>query len=174
MNHNIVDMKKIKILLLLISIPLLSYGQFFGLGGQYSQKADGQFFINTAYPFYNEANPLNMYISSGLEYTTPGGAKLAGLNIKPIQAATYISEGLYNNYPVTFLLGVDAGYLFDFRSRHKNTIVVTPNVYLDYKIFFVKAGYDIDTFHGNNQFFVRAGVGVGLGTFKMFAKTKIR
>lgn len=167
-------MTKIRLLLLMVFVPILCQAQFFGIGGQYSQKSDGQFFINTSYPFYNEKNALNMYLSSGMEYTTSGGAKLAGLNIKPIQATSYLSEDLYNNLPITLLVGVDAGYLFDFRSRHKNSIVITPNIYIDYKVFFVKAGYDIDTFHGNSQFFVRAGIGVGLGTFKMFARTKIR
>ncbi len=167
-------MKKVRLLLLLMLIPVLSYGQFFGLGGQYSQKSDGQFFINASFPTYHEENALKMYISSGLEYTTSGGAKLAGLNVKPIQAVTYFGDEFFNNSPVTVLLGVDAGYLFDFRSRHKNSIVITPNLYADYKVFFIKAGYDIDTFHGNSQFFVRAGIGIGLGTFKMFARTKIR
>ncbi|MDU1905396.1 MAG: hypothetical protein E6772_11480 [Dysgonomonas sp.] len=167
-------MKKIKILFLLTLLPLFSYAQFIGFAGQYSQGADGQFVANMSFPTYHEENSLRTFISSGLEFTTSGGARLAGLNIKPIQAQTYFSEDFYNNNPVTLLLGVDAGYLFDFRSRRKNSIVITPNLHCEWKVFFVKTGYDIDTFHGNSQFFVRAGIGIGLGTFKMFAPTKIR
>jgi len=167
-------MKKVRILLLLMLLPVLCSGPFFAPGGQYSQGADGQFVINASFPTYHQDNALKMFISSGLEYTTSGGAKLAGLNVKPIQAATYFSDDFYNNNPVTLLLGVDAGYLFDFRRHHKNSIVITPNLHCEYKIFFVKTGYDIDTFHGNSQFFVRAGIGIGLGTFKMFTRTKIR
>lgn len=167
-------MRKIKILLLLAFFPLFSYAQFFGLGGQYSQGADGQFVINASFPTYHEENTLKTFISSGIEYSTSGGARLAGLNVKPIQAATYFGEDFYNNYPVTLLLGADAGYLFDFRSGRKNSIIITPNLHCEWKVFFVKTGYDIDTFHGNSQFFVRAGIGIGLGTFKMFAPTKIR
>ena len=167
-------MKKLNTLFLLLLLPILCYGQFFGLGGQYSQKGDGQFFTNLSFPTLHEENKFNTYISSGLEYTTPGGAKLSGLNIKPIQLTTYFSEDFFNDHPYTVLFGVDAGYLFDFRKHHKNTVVVTPNLYIDYKIFFVKAGYDFDVFHGQNQFFVRAGIGIGMGVFKMFAKTAIR
>ena len=168
-------MQKVKtLLLLLIAFPVLCHGQFIGLGGQYSQASDGQFFINMGFPTYHQDNKLNLFNTSGLEYTTSGGAKLSGLNIKPVQLSTYFSEDLYNNNPLTCLLGVDAGYLFDFRKNHKNTIVVTPNLYVDYKVFFIKTGYDIDTFHGNSQFFIRAGIGIGLGTFKVFSGTKIK
>lgn len=167
-------MKKAKILIILILLPILCYGQFFGIGGQYSQASDGQFVISASFPTYHEENKLNIFVSSGLEYTTSGGAKLSGLNVKPVQLQTYFSEDFYNDNPVTLLLGMDAGYLFDFRHGKKNSIVITPNLHCEYKIFFVKTGYDIDTFHGNSQFFVRAGIGIGLGTFKMFAKAKIR
>jgi len=167
-------MKKVKILLLLIVFPILCHAQFIGLGGQYSQASDGQFFINMAFPTYHQENKLNLFNTSGFEYTTSGGAKLSGLNIKPIQLSTYFSEDLYNDNPATLLLGVDAGYLFDFRKNRKNSIIITPNLYVDYKVFFIKTGYDIDTFHGNSQFFIRAGIGIGLGTFKMFSGTKIR
>lgn len=167
-------MVKIKLLVLFACFPFFCQAQIFGLGGQYSENSDGQFFISGSFPSYKGENFLNMYISSGFEYTTSGGAKLAGLNVKPIQATSYISESLYNDYPVTLLIGIDAGYLFDARKGRKNSIIITPNLYIDYKVFFIKAGYDIDTFHGQNQFFVRAGVGLGLGTFKMLARTSIR
>ena len=65
------------------------------------------------------------------------------------------------------------GYLFDFRHDRKNAITVTPNLYFDYKFFFVKAGYDFDVSHGRSQYFVRAGVCIGMGSLKMFGNTKI-
>lgn len=167
-------MKKLNILFFLMLLPCICYGQFFGLGGQYSQGGDGQFAVNLSFPSYHGENALNAYLSSGLEYTTPGGAKMSGLNIKPIQITTYFSEDFFNDHPYTVLFGVDGGYLFDFRKNQKNSIVITPNLYIDYKIFFVKAGYDFDVSHGRNQFFVRAGIGIGMGAFKMLAKTKIR
>lgn len=158
--------KKIILFCLLVVFSVPSYSQLFGVGGQYAQGADGQFFVNMALPTWTKSNSLNLFNMSGLEYTTSGGAELSGLQLKPVQLSTYFSDYLFREAPVTLTLGVDAGYLFDFRKHHKNTIVLTPNVYLDYKIFFLKTGYEIDTFHGNNQFFVRAGVGFVLGTMK--------
>lgn len=166
-------MKKINLLFLLLLFPLLSFGQFIGLGGQYANGSDGQFVANLAYPVFHKKNSLNSFISSGVEYTTYGGAKLSGLNIKPIQFSTFLSEDLFNKKPYTILLGVDGGYLFNFPKGRKNGIVFTPNVYVDYKSFFVKAGYDFDVSNGHNQFFVRAGICFGLGTIKMFPNTKI-
>lgn len=167
-------MKKLNTLFLLLLLPIVCYGQFFGLGGQYSQGSDGQFFASFSFPTMHKENVLNSYLSSGLEFTTSGGAKMSGLNIKPIQITTYFSEDFFNKTPYTLLFGIDGGFLMDFRSKRKNTIVVTPNLYIDYKVFFVKAGYDIDVLHGNSQFFVRAGVCIGMGTLKMFGNTKIR
>lgn len=170
---NITRMKKSKILLLLLLLPVLCYGQLIGLGGQYSNGANGQFFASMAFPTLHEKNKLNTFVSSGLEITTSGGAEMSGLNLKPIQIKSFLSEDLFNNNPFTILVGVDGGYLFDFRRGQKNGIVLTPNVYVDYKFFFVKAGYDFDVSNGRNQFFARAGVGIGLGVLKMFTKTRI-
>ena len=167
-------MKKLNVLFFLLLLPIFCYGQFFGLAGQYSQGGDGQFAVNLSFPSYHGENALNLYLSSGLDYTTPGGAKMSGLNIKPIQVTTYFNEDFFNSKPYTVLFGVDGGYLFDFRKGQKNAIVITPNLYVDYKIFFIKTGYDFDVSHGQNQFFVRAGIGIGMGTFKMLAPTKIR
>ena len=155
-------------------MPVFCYGQFFGLAGQYSEKSDGQFAANLSFPTLHTINKFNSFISSGLEYTTSGGAKMSGLNLKPLQIQTFFTEDFFNDHPYTVLLGVDGGYLFDFRSRKNNAVVITPNLYLDYKIFFVKGGYDFDVTNGRSQFFVRAGIGIGMGTFKMIgSKTKI-
>lgn len=153
-------MRKLNFLFLLIFLPIVVHAQFLGVGGQYSQKSDGQFFISGSYPIINKGE--NLFISSGMEYTTSGGSRLSGLNIKPIQLNADLSE----NSPITFLLGVDGGYLFDFRNNHKNTIIVSPTIYMDYSFFFIKGGYDIDMLHGNSQFFVRLGVGIGIGLIK--------
>jgi len=158
--------KRIFFCLTLLILSLPAYSQLLGIGGQYAQKAHGQFFVNAALPTYTKDNPLHLFNLSGLEYTTPGASRLSGLNLKPIQLSTYLSNNIFYGSPFTLSLGVDAGYLFDFRSNHDNTIVLTPNFYIDYKIFFVKTGYDIDTLHGNSQFFVRAGIGFTLGTMK--------
>jgi len=166
-------MKKIYLLLLLLGFPLLGYAQFIGLGAQYSQKADGQFFANFSYPVLHQKNKFNSFMSSGLDYTTYGGAKLSGLYLKPIQLNTFFSEIFFYNTKYTLMFGVDAGYLLNFPKGHKDGIVITPNIYLDYRFFFVKAGYDFDVSNGVNQFFVRAGFCFGLGTVKMFPNAKI-
>lgn len=159
---------KLIIVLILSVLSLPAYSQLLGLGGQYAQNSDGQFFVNAALPTFTKHNALRLYNLSGLEYTTSGGAKMSGLQLKPIQLSSYMSDHIFYNSPVTISVGVDAGYLFDFRRERQNTILLTPNFYLDYKIFFLKTGYEWDALHGNNQFFVRAGIGFALGTMKHF------
>lgn len=169
-------MKNIKgiLFLVLIFVPLVSYGQFLGIGGQYTEKSNGQFIASFSIPTIHPApNALNSYISSGMEFTTSGGAEMSGLHLKPIQITTFFSENLFNNTKWTVLLGVDGGYLFDFRQGKKNAITATPNLYFDYNFFFVKGGYDFNLSHGGGQFFVRAGICFGMGAIKSFAKTSI-
>lgn len=166
-------MKKLHFLLLLLSIPMFCQAQFFGLAGQYAEKSDGQFVVNLAAPTFHKKNIANSFVSSGLEFSTSGGAKMSGLHLKPIQFATFFSEDLYNNKPYTILAGVDVGYLFDFRRGRQDAITITPNIYFDYKVIFMKAGYDFDVLHGNRQFFVRAGICLSIGTFKIVENTKI-
>lgn len=166
-------MKKTYLILLILAFPLLVHAQFFSSGMQYSQKSDGQYFANVSFPVFHKKNPFNSFIASGMDYTTYGGAKLSGLNIKPIQINTFFGEDFFNNSKYTLMLGVDAGYLFNFPKDHKNGIVITPNLYFDYKFFFAKAGYDFDVSNGINQFYVRAGVCFGMGAIKMFPNTKI-
>ena len=166
-------MKKIIYILFLLLLPLVSKAQFLGLGGQYSEKSDGQFAASFSFPTIHPKNPLNCFISSGLDYTTSGGAKMAGLNLKPIELSWFGTEKFFNKTPFTLLLNCDAGYLVDFRKDRKDGIVITPNLYLDYKYFFLKTGYDMDVTNNKNQFFVRAGICLGLGTFKSFLDTQI-
>ena len=179
-------MNKLKILILLLVIPVVCSAQLkktavriggmavkynLQLGAQYTDNNDIQFAGSMSYPVFRKKNPLNSYISSGIDYTG-GSSPVAGLNIKPIQLTTFFSESLFNNYPFTILLGCDAGYLFNFR-HGKDGIVVTPNLYVDYKCFFVKTGYDFNVSEGERQFFVRAGITFGMGMIKMAPNVKI-
>jgi hypothetical protein len=164
---------KVKIVFLLLLVPFAGRAQFLGLGGQYASKSDGQFAASFSFPTIHPKNPLNCFISSGLEYTTSGGAEMAGLNLKPLQLSWFGTEKFFNKTPFTLLLNLDAGYLLDFRHVQKDGLVLTPNLYVDYKYYFLKAGYDLDVTNGQKQFFVRAGVCLGLGTFKSFLDTQI-
>lgn len=169
-------MKKI-IILLFILLPLTCSAQFIGVGAQYADAKgkgnDFQFAANISRPIpgINGKNPFNSFISAGLDYTG-GSSPVAGLNIKPVQISCILSESLFNNNKPTFLVGCDAGYLFNFK-HGKDGIVITPNIYADYKFFFVKAGYDFNVTGGKQQFFVRAGFCIGMGTIKSFVKTSI-
>lgn len=158
--------RRLILYLILMVFSLSAYSQLVGVGGQYAQKSNGQFFANISLPTYTKSNSLHIFNMSGIEYTTPGASYLSGLLLKPVQLSTYFSNYIFYESPFTLSAGIDAGYLFDFRSGHDNTIILTPNFYVDYKIFFIKTGYDIDTFNGNSQFFIRAGVGFTLGTMK--------
>lgn len=166
-------MKRRIIGILLTLFPILVHAQFIGLGGQYTDKADGQFVASLSVLTIHPKNPLNCFISSGLQYTTSGGAEMAGLNLQPIQLSWFGTEKLFNKTKFTLLLNCDAGYLFDFRKERKDGIIITPNLYMDYKFFFIKTGYDFDVLHGRQQFFARAGICVGLGTLKSFLDTEI-
>lgn len=167
-------MKRVfKLLFLILLTPLAAKAQFLGLAGQYTQKADGQFAASFSFPTIHPKNPLNLFVSSGLDYTTSGGAEMAGLNLKPIEISWFGTERFFNKTPFTMLLNLDAGYLIDFRKGRENAFVLTPNLYIDYKYYFVKAGYDFDISNDRKQFFVRAGVCVGLGTLKSFLDTQI-
>jgi len=166
-------MKKIYILFIIIFLPVACYSQFIGIGGQYAKKSDGQFVASFSFPTIHPKNKFNSFISSGLEYTTYGGAKLSGLNLKPIQINTFFGEDFFNKTKATFMLGVDGGYLFNFPKGKKNGIIITPNLYFDYRFVFVKVGYDFDVLNGESQFFIRAGISIGLGALKIFENTKI-
>lgn len=135
------------------------------LGAQYTDNNDIQFASSMSYPIFHKKNKLNSYISSGIDYTG-GSSPVAGLNIKPIQLTTFISESLFNNKPFTILVNCDAGYLFNFK-HGKDGIIITPNIYFDYKCFFVKSGFDFNVSEGEHQFFVRTGISFGMGTLKM-------
>lgn len=170
-----VEMKTIKVILLLLILPLACSAQLIGVGIQYADAKkmgnDFQFAANASYPVWHKKNPLNTFVSSGVDYTG-GNSPVSGLNIKPLQFKSFLSESLFNNNKFTILVGCDAGYLFNF-NHGKDGVVITPNVYFDYKFFFVKAGYDFNVTAGENQFFARAGVCLGLGTIKSFVKTSI-
>lgn len=167
--------KKTFVIFLFLLLPIACSAQFIGVGAQYANaKEKGnaiQFAANVSYPYWHKKNSLNTFISGGIDYTG-GSSPVAGLNIKPISVTTFFSESLFNDHPFTVMLSADAGYLFNFR-HGKNGVVLTPNLYLDYKCFFIKTGWDFNVTGGENQFFVRAGVCFGMGTIKMFPNTKI-
>ncbi|WP_029904339.1 hypothetical protein [Prevotella sp. 10(H)] len=168
-------MKKIKIIFLLLLFPFACSAQFLGIGAQYATPQEGgnaiQFAANASFPVWHKKNPFNSYIASGIDYTG-GSTPVSGLNLKPIQLTSFLSESLFNNNKATILVGCDAGYLFNFR-HGKDGIVITPNVYFDYKFFFVRAGYDFNVTGNEQQFFVRTGFSFGMGSIKSFVKTKI-
>lgn len=170
-------MKRFKVvLLLLLLLPIVATAQIVGVGTQYVDPKNGanafQFQANVSFPVWTAKNPLNTYLSSGIDYTG-GSSPVAGLNIKPIQLTSYLSESLFNECPVTFLVGADAGYLFNHR-HGKDGIVLTPHVHVEYSIFYIKSGWDFNVTGKRDQFFVRLGIGFGIGTTKSLAKTRIR
>lgn len=170
-------MKKIKILLLLLLIlPTVAVAQIVGIGAQYVDPKGGanaiQFQTNLSFPVWTKKNPLNIYMSSGVDYTG-GSSPVSGINFKPIQLNSYLTESLFNDSPVTILVGGDAGYIVNHR-HGKNGLVLTPHIHIEYSVFYVKSGWDFNVTGKRDQFFVRFGIGFGLGTLKSFAKTKIR
>lgn len=152
------------------------HAQLLGIGTRFVPPRDGsnaiEFSSNLAFPTWHPENALNLFNFSGIEYNG-GSTKSSGMNIKPIQLKTYFSENLYNTKPYTIFAGFDAGYLFNFNGG-KDGIVLTPNVSVEYKVFFVNTGWDFNLMAKKNNFYIRVGVGFGLGTFKAIAKTKIR
>lgn len=167
--------KKILTIFLLVLLPITCAAQFLGIGAQYVntkiKENSIEFAANISYPYWHKKNSFNTFISGGLDYTG-GNSLISGLNIKPISVSTFLNEQLFNHHSFTFMISADAGYLFNFR-HGKNGIVLTPNLYADYKYFFVKTGWDFNINEGSNQFFIRAGLSIGMGTFKMFPNTKI-
>lgn len=168
-------MKKLVFIFTLLLLSLTCSAQFLGVGAQYADaKGKGnaiQFAANASFPYLHKKNRLNSFISGGIDYTG-GSSPVSGLNIKPVSVTTFFSESFFNNNKYTVLLSCDAGYLFNFR-HGKDGIVITPNLYFDYKYYFVKAGYDFNVTAGEKQFFVRAGFCFGMGAIKNYAKTKI-
>lgn len=155
-------MRELVLGLFFILFYSFGYGQqFIGVGGQYTDGADGQFAVSASFVPYFMIEPASFFVTAGGECTTSGRAKMSGLQIKPVQAFfTVYSERLK---PYSLVAGLDAGYLVDTRNGKKNAFLLTPNVYADYYCFFAKSGYEWDAFNGRGQFYIRAGIGFGLG-----------
>lgn len=157
-------------------IPTMAMGQIVGIGAQYVPPKDGanaiQFQANISYPVWTKKNPLNIYLSSGIDYTG-GSSPVSGINFKPIQINSYISESFFNDSPVTIMVGGDAGYLVNHR-HGKDGIVLSPHLHMEWSVFYIKSGWDFNVTGKRDQFFLRFGVGFGIGTLKSIAKTKIR
>lgn len=162
--------------ILLICIPMCVSAQLLGIGVECVPPKNGsnaiQFQANVAYPTWTNKNLINLFVLSGVDYTG-GSSPVSGFNIKPLQLKSYITESLYNDYPFSVFVGMDAGYLFAHR-HGKDGITLSPNLHLEYSVFYVNTGWDFNVTGHQNQFYVRLGVGFGLGTFKSIAKTKIR
>lgn len=170
-------MKKFRVvLLLLLLLPMMATAQIVGVGTQYVEPKNGanalQFQANVSFPVWTKKNPLNTYMSSGIDYTG-GSSPVSGINIKPIQLTSYLSESMFNECPITVLVGADAGYLFNHR-HGKDGLVLTPHIHVEYSVFYIKSGWDFNVTGKKDQFFVRFGIGFGIGTLKSLAKTKIR
>lgn len=155
-----------------VSVPSIK-AQFIGFSAQYAQTRAGQFVSSVSIPTIHPKNKLNLFSSSGVEFSTSGGAKFAGLCIKPVQLSWFGTEDFFNKTPFTLLLQMDTGYLIDFRKGRRNAWILSPALYADYKNYFLKTGYDMDISHGQKGFFIRAGICLGLGTLKSFANTQI-
>lgn len=155
---------KFGLLLLFLVFPTLAMAQFAGIGLQYTDAKDIQFQTSVSYPYVMPKNKYAAYISGGVEYTG-GSSPVAGLNIKPIQLSTAFNQKRMFSKAYTLVLSCDAGYLFNFR-HGKDGIVITPNLYIDYKSIYIKTGYDFNVTEGERQFFVRAGLCFGWGTVK--------
>lgn len=160
---------KIFILVVILFLPITCMGQIFGLGVQTSKSSNSyklQFNTSISAPYYNDINHnLCSIVSMGIDYVS-GGSTVSGLNLKPIMFATTTPD-ILGGQKYTLMVGADTGYNINFQHGHSG-IILTPNIYFDYKVFYIKVGYDYNTFHNEGQFFIKTGVGLGLGFFKMF------
>lgn len=178
-------MKRFRIIIVLLTmIPVMATAQIVGVGTQYVPTENGanamQFQANLSFPVWFDKNPLNLVLFSGIDYTG-GSSPVAGVNFKPIQLQSYLSESLFNNNKFSFMIGGDAGYLLNHR-HGKSGIVLTPYVYADYPFkmgmlpisLYVKSGWDFNVTGKRDQFFIRIGFGISINSFKALAPTKIR
>ncbi len=152
---------------------LPGYAQFLGLGWQTGSGEKDQFAAHLSLPYVSLSKKMNAgslnfdhrvsYIfGGGVEYTT-SGSKVSGLNVKPLSLA--VIPTFTDRYPFTLALKADAGY--NFNLTHGNSgMILSPALYLDYKLFFVSAGYDYNAFHNEGQFNVRVGIGITWGLVK--------
>ena len=156
-------MKKLLLLFLLI-LPKVATAQMFGVGAQWSEFDRINFNTTLSCPYKtNIGDKLTWSLGSRIDYVS-GNPKVSGLNVKPL-SFDFTTSDFYLIKPVTILVGADAGYNFNF--NHGNSgIVLTPLVYLDYTAFYIKFGYDYNTFENEGNFFVRFVVGIGQGLLK--------
>lgn len=162
------------LILVFLLIPLSCAGQLLGVAGQWS-KFDGdskfQFNASAAFPYLNNFNEgsssTRWALCGGVDYLS-GSSTISGLNIKPASFMITTSK-IFEDTPITAMVGADAGYNFNFNHGHDG-VILTPFLYLDCGIIFLKTGYDYNTFEDEGQFFVRLGVGVGPGFIKLLRK----
>ncbi|MFV0417551.1 MAG: hypothetical protein ACK5KT_02305 [Dysgonomonas sp.] len=155
-------MKRI-IFIFLSLLPAFMYAQFIGVAGQVADSK-GQFAATMSAPYKilgNDDHAFQFVLSSGMEYTT-SGPKISGLNFKPI-SVWMVGNNMES--PISYGLRLDGGYNFNL-THGQNGVIVTPNLYLDWSVFYVSAGYDYNISHKQSQFYVRMGVGITLGLLK--------
>ncbi len=164
------------LIFILLLVPLTCVGQILGISSQLSKYDGGhkfQFNVSGAFPYLSNLNSyddnINWLFCGGIDYLS-GSSTVSGLNIKPMSFMTTTKQ-IFEDTPFTVMLGVDAGYNFNF--NHGNDgIILTPNLYLDYGVIYMKAGYDYNTFENEGQFFVRLGIGIGPGFIKKVFRNK--
>lgn len=163
---------KLLFVLALSLSPLLGKAQFLGAAWQTGSGNKDQFAASVSAPYWKMCRTMNdkmpfrdgvgYIIGGGVDYTT-SGSKISGLNIKPIQLA--LIPRITDNCPFTVALKADAGY--NINLTHGNSgILVSPALYVDYKILYATVGYDYNTFHNEGQFNIRLGIGIPWGLIK--------
>lgn len=157
-----------KLLFILLFVPATCMGQMLGVGAQWTDFEKIQFNATAAYPYKTHiGDSFCWMLSGGVDYVG-GDSKISGLNVKPASFNITTSD-YFALKPITISVGCDAGYNFNFRHGHDG-LVLSPNIYFDYKTFYVKAGYDYNTFENEGQFFIKFGVGLGQGFIKMLSR----
>jgi hypothetical protein len=163
-----VNMKKLLFILLLIA-PITCMGQMLGVGAQWTEFEKIQFNATASYPYKTHlGDNFCWMLSGGVDYVG-GSSTVSGLNVKPASFMITTSD-FFALKPVTISLGCDAGYNFGFKRYVNDGIILSPNIYFDYKTFYIKAGYDYNTFENEGQFFVKFGIGLGQGFIKMLSR----
>lgn len=152
--------------LLFLFLPLSGFAQLVGFGYQSADFKTNQFAMNISVPYENiKSREGVLALGAGLDFTT-SGAKISGLNVKPISFLAG-TDGMIDPKKSTILLKLDAGYNFNFTHGH-NGIILTPALYADYGFFYLSAGYDYNIIHNEGQVFLRVGIGLTWTLLKNF------
>lgn len=145
---------KIAILFIFSFTSSLS-AQVFGLGAKFDKEV--MFSANFNLPLlFDKYLPYD--IAGGVEYTTPNDKLPSGLQLQ-VSSMYFIDEGSAKAHLIT--AGVTAGYLFDFNKTFANQFRVTPYVYAEIGILYIKTGYDYYMPLQKGNAFISIGLGGG-------------